>query len=92
LLAIAESKNPNDPTDYLSKLCELSNLEPTAIPGKLTGEQFKKLIWAIEELADGHAVYGNESFYQLPKIIGRFISRSKKVDHYLLPMGEFYPR
>jgi hypothetical protein len=87
LLAIAESKNPNDPTNYLSKLCALSNLEPIAIPSKLTDEQFKKLIWAIEELAGGHAVYGNESFYQLPKIIGRFISRTKKVDHYLIADG-----
>lgn len=84
LLAIAQFYSPDHPKEYLAKLCHLSDLNPSTVPSNLLPKQFDKLVWAIEELAGGHQKLGDESFVQLPKIIGKFSSHHGKVDHYLV--------
>ena len=84
LIAIAQFYSPDNPTEYLSKLCCLSDLDANVIPFTLNYPQFDKLVWAIEELAGANETIGDEIFQQLPKVIGKFTSQQGKVNHYLI--------
>lgn len=54
------------------------------MPSRLSPKQFEKLVWTVEELAGAHQKVGDESFEQLPKIIGKFSTHYGKTDHYLI--------
>lgn len=84
LLAIAQFYSPDNPTEYLSQLCLLSSLDRSSIPSQLASQHFAKLVWAIEEIAGAHQKLGDESFEQLPKIIGKFSTHHGKTDQYLI--------
>lgn len=84
LLAIAQFYSPDNPSEYLTKLCLLSGLEQSTAPSRLSPKQFDKLVWAVEELAGAHQKVGDESFERLPKIIGKFSTHHGKTDHYLI--------
>ncbi|MBN4067240.1 hypothetical protein JYU14_04065 [Simkania negevensis] len=84
IIAIAQFQSSDKPSEYLSKLCSLSDLSSKAIPSKLSRAQFDKLAWAIEELAGARIVFGNENFEQIPKILGEFSSRCGTAHYYLI--------
>lgn len=83
LLEVCKHYQPNDPEGFLQKLCADTSLQPKAKPRMLSGQDFERLLKAIQKLI-GFAKEHRGECYLLPKITSRFCSRDRKVEYYLV--------
>ncbi len=88
LLTLCKHYSPENPEAFLEKLCDLSSLDRDAKICSLSKKEFNALVWGIKKLV-GFSETGNEEFYALPKISGRFYSKKAGVDLYLVGTNQF---
>jgi len=88
LIAVAKHYAPDDPENYLKKLCRLTRLKDTIALSSFSKKQFQRLIWGIKQLA-GYSSTGDEQFRLLPKITTRFYSEKAGIETYLVGSDQF---
>ncbi len=83
LVEICKYYQPNDSEGFLQKLCAATSLQQKTKPRTLSGQDFERLLKAIQKLLGFGSDHRGE-FYLLPKITSRFCSRDRNVEYYLV--------
>lgn len=73
LTEIADHYQPENPADYIEKLCALANLPPNVDLKKISSKEFERIIKAVQHL-NGFSQEHQGTFTPLPKITARYTS------------------